>query len=225
MPSRPDLAQYVKRAEDLVNSAQSQNTSALKEFCNDWFDEIVRLSGPDLTDFVRGSYERAIGEVEKGAREASTKRRRGWPWEFGLAGAQFLIARAHSFVNWDEFATFMSTGTRARPMKGPSSRSRPMPWSTGTSRSSRRSCAVIRRWCCARSARIHRATLVYYLAANGVEDFRQRSPANAPEIARFLLECRRRGGRPVRAGRIGRHAHVGAGDQCSSTLYAVWRPN
>ena len=41
----------------------------------------------------------------------------------------------------------------------------------------------------ARSARIHRATLLYYLAANGIEDFRQRSPANAPEIARLLLDA------------------------------------
>ena len=53
MPSRPDLAQYVKRAEDLVNSAQSENTSALKEFCNDWFDEIVRLSDPRSRPLAR----------------------------------------------------------------------------------------------------------------------------------------------------------------------------
>ena len=65
MPSRPDLAQYVKRAEDLVNSAQSQNTSALKEFCNDWFDEIVRLSGPDLTDFVRAATNGQSAKLKK----------------------------------------------------------------------------------------------------------------------------------------------------------------
>jgi ankyrin repeat protein len=34
----------------------------------------------------------------------------------------------------------------------------------------------------------HRATLLHYLAANGVEDHRQRSPRNAVEIARLLLE-------------------------------------
>jgi len=34
----------------------------------------------------------------------------------------------------------------------------------------------------------HRATLLHYLAANGVEDQRQRSPANAVEVARLLLE-------------------------------------
>jgi ankyrin repeat protein len=47
----------------------------------------------------------------------------------------------------------------------------------------------------ARSTRItpldpprHRATLLHYLAANGVEGYRQRSPPNAVEVARLLLE-------------------------------------
>ena len=34
----------------------------------------------------------------------------------------------------------------------------------------------------------HRATLLHYLAANGVEIYRQRVPANAPELARLLLQ-------------------------------------
>ena len=35
---------------------------------------------------------------------------------------------------------------------------------------------------------VHRATLLHYIGANGVEGHRQRSPRNAPEIARLLLE-------------------------------------
>ena len=38
-----------------------------------------------------------------------------------------------------------------------------------------------------RSSRQHRATLLHYVSANGVEDFRQRSPHNAPAIAELLL--------------------------------------
>ena len=48
----------------------------------------------------------------------------------------------------------------------------------------------------ARSARItcfdppvHRATLLHYLAANGVEDYRQKTPPNAVAVARVLLEA------------------------------------
>jgi ankyrin repeat protein len=38
-----------------------------------------------------------------------------------------------------------------------------------------------------RSARRHRAMLIHYVGPNGIEYFRQRTPANAPEIARRLI--------------------------------------
>ena len=41
----------------------------------------------------------------------------------------------------------------------------------------------------ARSARRHRATLLHYVAANGVEGWRQSTPPNAVEIARLLLDA------------------------------------
>ena len=40
-----------------------------------------------------------------------------------------------------------------------------------------------------RSARFHRATLLHYIAANGVEGVRQKTPANAVEVARLLLDA------------------------------------
>jgi ankyrin repeat protein len=40
-----------------------------------------------------------------------------------------------------------------------------------------------------RSSLAHHATLLHYVAANGVEDRRQKTPANAVEIARVLLEA------------------------------------
>jgi hypothetical protein len=40
----------------------------------------------------------------------------------------------------------------------------------------------------ARSAYGHRATLLHHVTANGVEHTRQRSPANAPRVARLLLD-------------------------------------
>jgi hypothetical protein len=41
----------------------------------------------------------------------------------------------------------------------------------------------------ARSSRAHHATLLHYVAANGHEDWRQRTPPNAVEIARMLLRA------------------------------------
>ena len=41
----------------------------------------------------------------------------------------------------------------------------------------------------ARSSRPHRATLLHYLGANGVEDERQVTPRNGPEMIRLLLDA------------------------------------
>ena len=41
----------------------------------------------------------------------------------------------------------------------------------------------------ARSARNHHATLLHYIAANGVEDVRQKTPPNAIEVAKLLLDA------------------------------------
>ena len=41
----------------------------------------------------------------------------------------------------------------------------------------------------ARSARDHRATLLHYTAANGHEGYRQKTPKNAVDVARVLLEA------------------------------------
>jgi hypothetical protein len=41
----------------------------------------------------------------------------------------------------------------------------------------------------ARSARDHRATLLHYVAANGVEEERQKTPPNAVAVATFLLQA------------------------------------
>ena len=41
----------------------------------------------------------------------------------------------------------------------------------------------------ARSDREHRSTLLHYVAANGIEDFRQQTPANIIEIARRIIDA------------------------------------
>jgi ankyrin repeat protein len=41
----------------------------------------------------------------------------------------------------------------------------------------------------ARSTRVHRATLLHYLGANGFENYRQKSPGNAVAIAKMLLDA------------------------------------
>ena len=40
-----------------------------------------------------------------------------------------------------------------------------------------------------RRARPHRATLLHYVAANGIETDRQRTPPNAPDVVRLLVSA------------------------------------
>jgi hypothetical protein len=106
---------------------------------------------------------------------------------FALADAQFFIASAHGFVNWADFARHLG-----RPFEGDTSgrefEAAADAVVTGDMATLE---SLVRRHpelVHAHSAREHRATLLHYIAANGVENYRQRTPKNAVEVARFLLE-------------------------------------
>lgn len=103
------------------------------------------------------------------------------------ADAQLVIAREYHFENWAELTRFADTVAADGPVAqfeqaveavvaGDIEKLRSM---------LRESPELIR----ARSVRTHHATLLHYIAANGVEDARQRTPANAAEIAELLLDA------------------------------------
>jgi hypothetical protein len=108
--------------------------------------------------------------------------------KFLLADAQLVVAREHGFESWPKFAKHVEALSR-----GNSSTSKfelaVDAVVTGDAaileRLLRESPALIR----ARSTRRHRSTLLLYVGANGVEDYRQRSPKNAVEIAEMLLKA------------------------------------
>ena len=107
---------------------------------------------------------------------------------FTLADARLIVVREHHFESWAELVEF--TGAVARP-NGPVSRFETAVDAvingdaTTLARLLRDDPELIR----ARSTRVHRSTLLHYVGANGVEDYRQKIPANAVEIARILLDA------------------------------------
>ena len=120
--------------------------------------------------FVQDSIDRAVARMR--AERPST-----------LADAQRVLARAHGFGTWVAFADHVegiagnafeaaadAVVAGAEETLGQLLRADP---------------GLVR----ARSARRHRATLLHYVAANGVEDFRQKSPPNAVAIATMLLDA------------------------------------
>ena len=55
---------------------------------------------------------------------------------------------------------------------------------------------------------VHRATLLHYVAANGVEGYRQKTPNNAVEVATMLLKAGAEVWAVDRGGRRGRDGHA-----------------
>ena len=104
-----------------------------------------------------------------------------------LTDAQLVIARDYGFENWVDLAAFAADVTREGPIAT---------FETAVEAIVDGEAATLRKMLGehpslihARSARRHHATLLHYIAANGVEDARQKTPANAIEIARILLDA------------------------------------
>jgi hypothetical protein len=103
-----------------------------------------------------------------------------------LADAQFVIARAHGFVSWPKFVKHIESLDRA---SSPVSAFEAAAYAivtgdvTTLTRLLREQPTLVR----ARSTREHRATLLHYVAANGVENYRQVTPRNIAEITERLL--------------------------------------
>jgi hypothetical protein len=176
LPPRAHLDYYRKRVKELVAAARSPDPDALRHWAGDFLSAIARQTTSATTPFVQQSFDRALSNVERRVRAASDGR-----GEFNVARAQFVLANAHGFATWGDFARHVE-GSAESPFEHAADavvhgdldaldallRADP---------------DLIR----ARSARVHRCTLLHYVAANGVEDFRQLTPPNALAIAERLL--------------------------------------
>ncbi len=112
-----------------------------------------------------------------------------------LADSQLAIARWYCFESWAALAEYVEAVTRdgSAVCRFESAVEAVIAGDVGVLRSLLQEHPELVR---ARSTRVthfdppvHRATLLHYVAANGVEGYRQRTPKNAVEIARTLLEA------------------------------------
>jgi ankyrin repeat protein len=111
-----------------------------------------------------------------------------------LDDARLAIARAYDFVDWSALAVYVDAVAQDGPIFDFESAVQAVVDGdlAALADALRRDPALVR----ARSSRVcnfdppvHRATLLHYVAANGVEHHRQRTPPNAVAIARALLEA------------------------------------
>jgi ankyrin repeat protein len=158
LPSHPHLGYYKKLAKDLVKACD--DPAALHAWA-------MRFA-PDQTE-----------RVERHIRSAKIDK---------LAGAQFLIARAHGFASWPKFSHHVEELQHAGSADSKFEQAADAIVSGDVATVRRlldESPELIRQ----RSSREHRSTLLHYVSANGIEDFRQRTPPNIVDITRLLLDA------------------------------------
>ena len=106
--------------------------------------------------------------------------------DFGLADAQLAIAREHGFDSWPKFAKHIEALNRASSSVSQFELAADAVVTGDAARLElllRENAGLIRE----RSTRLHRAMLLHYVSANGFENYRQKTPKNAVEIAKILL--------------------------------------
>ena len=108
--------------------------------------------------------------------------------KFTLSDAQFVIAREHAFESWPKFVKHIEEVVRlGSPVsKFELAADAIISGDLTTLKDLLRENPELVR---ARSTRAHRAPLIHYVAANGIEDFRQKTPKNIIEITELLLRA------------------------------------
>ena len=184
LPQRPNLERYKKLAKDLVKACESDDKNAVGDWAEKWVMALAKRSGIQFTrelpvtvspwiDKVEGFVRRRIAESDGRCR---------------LADTQFIIARSHGFDSWPKFSKHLNGLTQKN---------------SAIARFEAAADAIIKgdlktlqrllrddpKLVHARSTREHGATLLHYVSANGVEGYRQKTPANIVEITELLLNA------------------------------------
>jgi len=180
LPPRPNLEQYKKLAKELVKASESADPEAIHSWASLWVNNLTRLQNAN-TEKIAVATDHWIHAFTEFARHKLSQTR-------SLTDAQFVIARAPGFASWLKLAKHIEALTSAASeisqfeaaaeaiVDGDATRLRRfLAHNPGLAR--------------ARSRREHQATLLHYVSANGVENYRQRTPKNAVEIAGILLNA------------------------------------
>ena len=186
LPPRPHLDQYKKVAKDLQHACRSAEPGANRAWAKRLVETIMRLRASPTTPEAQGEIDREAERIER--RWSSFKEKHERAAKCQLADAQLFVAREHGFVSWPRFASHIEGLTKpGSPVSA---------FESAVDAIIRGDTATVKRLlkkhpglARARSTREHRSTLLHYVSANGVEDFRQQTPKNIVEIAKILLDA------------------------------------
>jgi ankyrin repeat protein len=165
----------------LLRAAKSTDPDAIRNWSMHWVKGLVKRSGIEITPqlpvrtdgWIRGVADFAHAKLSDGGK---------------LSEAQFVIARSHGFPSWPEFVRHIhnATDTDSLESKFEAAANAIVIGDVSTLKQLLRENPGLARQ---RSTREHRATLLHYCSANGVEGYRQKTPKNIVEITRSLLEA------------------------------------
>jgi ankyrin repeat protein len=176
LPPRPSVEQYKKRAKELVKAAEA---GAVRDWIVKWIDSLIELQATPGLQAGPDSWIAPLEHFIQAQQSTSSS--------LPLTKAQFVIARAHGFESWPKLSQHLAALARSNSSVSVFERAAEAIVNGDLARLEsllRANPELVRQ----RSTREHRATLLHYVSANGVEGYRQKSPANAVEIARRLLD-------------------------------------
>jgi len=199
LPRRPRLDFYKKLAKDLLHASSNASAEASTEpslgadavrawavrwlESTGWFRDVSETAA--VFPEQRSPLEMRAEWVESRWHELRKKKGAAPPL---LADAQFFLAREHGFSSWPKFAVQVRALENAR-----SSVTSFEAAADAVVAGEESALATLLRedptLVTARSLREHRSTLLHYCSANGVEDYRQRTPENIVVMARMLLDA------------------------------------
>lgn len=184
LPPRPRLDHYRKLARELRRAGASADAAAIHAWAARTLSALARLRGqPDRIEEAPG-LARAVQRIEERWRQFRDTSARGE--RCLLADAQLFVAREHGFASWPKFAAHVESASGETPVaRFEAAVDAIVAGDIARLRARLREHPELVR---ARSTRDHRSTLLHYVSANGVEDFRQITPPNIVEIATLLLD-------------------------------------
>jgi len=183
LPPRPNLGQYKKLAKELVKVCEAGKPGGLREWASEWIRNVARLSGLEITPGLPVEIRKWVDDVV----EFATRTLLSGERKCALADAQFVIARSHGFMSWPKLVKHIGVVVRGSSSVEQFEAAAEAIISgdiTALKRLLRENPSLILE----RSTREHRATLLHYTSANGVEGYRQKTPRNIVEITKLLLQ-------------------------------------
>src|SRR5690348_14603856 len=183
LPRRPAVERYKTLAKDLVKACNSDDEDAIVDWAEKWVTALAKQCGVEFRRPLPVIVSRWTDQVARFVqREMSAHDGR-----CRLADAQFMIARSHGFDSWAKFSKHLN-GLKQNDSAIARFERAADAIIKGDSKTLKRLLRDDPRLVQARSTREHKATLLHYVSANGVEGYRQKTPANIVEITELLLQ-------------------------------------